>query len=67
MTCQRCGGEGLEEYIEYHPYGSTVAGEHLMEPCPECFERGICPRCDEKDAFVSDETGEQCGHCGWRV
>lgn len=63
MTCKSCGGEGASPHIE----DSEHRFEITEEPCPSCYERGICPACDEKDAFVSDETGEQCGHCGWRA
>jgi DnaJ-class molecular chaperone len=63
MACKSCGGEGSSPHIEDDEHHFEIT----EEPCPECFERGICPRCDNADAFVSDETGEQCGHCGWRV
>ena len=55
-ACSECDGIGELEFpfIEYHPYGSTVAGEQLYnaEECPECEGRGY---------FLDDTSCVVCG------
>ncbi len=69
MTCKSCGGDGSSQHIE----DSEHRFEITEEPCPACFEQGICPHCDAKDAFVVESehyagiTSEHCGYCGWRA
>ena len=71
--CHTCKGEGAL----YYTYDPSPAGVSLApgsmedcDPCPDCVERGICPRCGEQvwdddswDMFPS--TPLVCGLCGW--
>jgi hypothetical protein len=62
--CRRCGGWGEGSEL-YDPSPSGVALPpgyiHLSDPCPECVERGLCPRCG---ASGLPEDGP-CAACGW--
>ena len=56
--CEACDGTGTveHEFTEWHPYGDTVAPEHLVEEldCDECLGKG----------YFLDERGKACVICG---
>lgn len=63
--CYAQGGHGGQEnvgernYPIYQPY---------WDPCPACYERGVCPRCGSEsfieEMFVEDDS-PKCPNCGW--
>jgi len=69
--CKNCGGWG-GFYGEYDPSpaGVSLSPGHMTEfdPCPECMEEGICPRCGEKVwdwNEVAEDAQGPCSNCGW--
>ena len=67
--CKYCGGWG-GSYSTYDPSPSGVSlGSGYMidiDPCPECCEKGNCPRCGEHILDpVETEDWENCPHCGF--
>ena len=69
--CGHCDGWGGSEY-QYDPSPAGVAlGSCFMtdfEPCPECYEKGTCPRCggemgEDQDLLDGDTP---CRHCGFK-
>ena len=71
--CRVCGGNG-GSVSHYDPSSSgiSLAAGYLIEyePCHECSEKGICPRCG-LDGLTSEERGDEstgdgpCTICGW--
>ena len=59
--CRTCMGWGaLYSGIEY--------GKPVVDPCPDCSDKGRCPRCghqiySEPSDWDDDTT---CPECGWR-
>ena len=69
--CQKCGGAGYT-YYEYDPSPAGVAlSPGTMtdaDPCPDCIEKGKCPRCGKVVFSIEDwDDGEPviCPECGW--
>ena len=54
--CDTCQGTGTQEveFTEYHPYGDTVAPEHLVDivDCEECGGKGY---------FLDEDSCVVCG------
>jgi len=70
--CRKCHGEGFTWYT----YDPSPAGVSLSpgsmedcDPCPDCIEKGLCPRCGQKvwDGIDDWENNEpvMCPLCGW--
>lgn len=59
--CRQCDGWGGK------PYGGSYWEPPDFDDCPNCMEKGICPRCGGSIATEEDpdDIKEQCGHCGW--
>lgn len=71
--CQHCGGTGGYSSPGCSvPYGSTwVSLPDDYDPCPKCWEEGICPRCGEEmipheQVEEGWEIPEVCPHCQWQ-
>lgn len=67
MVCKTCNGTGgIDSVINGAPYGS---GHYWPmdygEPCPDCVEMGICPRCETEMKEVDDSGSYRCPKCGW--
>jgi hypothetical protein len=66
--CRNCGGYG-NHYSHYDPSPSGVglSSGYMVDadPCQQCSDRGICPRCAD-DGFDA-ETGDHCEECGWTI
>ena len=65
--CRSCNGWGGRSY-RYDPSPSGVALSpgwmEDFEPCPDCAEKGLCPRCMK--ATMPEDGGEgPCPACGW--
>ena len=62
-VCMKCGGLGGFEYM----FKPAPGPGYLMdfEPCPECSDKGICPRCgtENYEEWVQDEV--PCPVCSW--
>lgn len=68
--CQHCGGWGGSVYsYDPSPAGVSLSSGCMYdwEPCPECLEKGICPRCgtqhDPDSEWWAEPSG--CPSCGW--
>lgn len=71
--CEECGGWGGHvSYYDPSPSGIGLSPGYMMDydPCAECLEQDICPRCGFKtpDIFVEGEYEDyyQCPKCGWK-
>lgn len=65
--CEHCEGWGQFCYsYDPSPAGVSLAPGKLTDcdPCPECAEKGRCPRCGS--VAVSPE-GDECFRCGWNL
>lgn len=69
-TCKGVGGwvDTFDPSPAGVPLGAGVM--HDCDPCPDCVERGICPRCGQPgltdEERGDDSTGEgPCKQCGW--
>ena len=54
-TCAARGGAHLRD---------LVTGLDSFEGCHECFEVGLCPRCNSA-LHPSSTAGHVCPRCGW--
>lgn len=63
MPCTRCHGTGWIEADTVVPYGDTWVTWLGMESCPDCRDRGLCPRCGAE--IVRQGRGYQCPACEW--
>lgn len=68
--CKKCDGWGGF----YSTYNPSLSGVSLgygyftdFNPCQDCYDKGICPRCGEKVFSNEDlENGDViCSKCGW--
>jgi hypothetical protein len=62
--CRSCNGNGrITESYDPSPDGVSMGSGSLSltDPCSDCTEVGICPRCG-RDAFFGEGP---CMHCGW--
>ena len=66
--CTRCEGAGVLEYDDDpSPTGVSLAPGTMRftDPCPQCVEYDLCPRCGgDLDELTGDEA-LTCPHCGW--
>ena len=66
MTCRTCGGTGgITSTINGAPYGAGYWPMDYGEPCPDCVEMGICPKCDSRMVFDVDSGAYRCPVCGY--
>jgi hypothetical protein len=68
--CQACRGHG-GGVIAYDPSPAGVSLSqgcmYDFEPCPECYDKGICPRCAKPMvANMDEDLPANCPHCGWK-
>ena len=69
--CRKCHGEGFTWYTyDPSPAGVALSPGYLedYDPCPDCVEKGICPRCGEQVwTAESWDSGDPviCPRCGW--
>lgn len=69
--CRNCEGWGGHYgSFDPSPAGVSLSSGSLVEvdPCPECVEKSVCPRCgvkDEAHVLTGDEF-ENCTQCDWR-
>lgn len=66
--CTTCEGWGIFEFsYDPSPAGVSLGSGSMRdaEPCTDCYELGVCPRCG--GAFPQDllEEGTPCPHCGF--
>ena len=64
--CTTCNGVGGSIYYYDPSPGGISLGAGWMEdmnPCPDCIEQGLCPRCGKE--FDQDSEEATCPHCGW--
>jgi len=63
--CRRCKGWGYF-YSKYDPSppGVSLGYGYMidMDPCPDCLEKGVCPRCG---GAGMEELEQPCPTCGW--
>jgi DnaJ-class molecular chaperone len=67
MTCKKCNGSGGIGYYENQsPLGSGLNWPMYMEDvCPECVEKGICPKCDKAMKYSEKHDAYFCPVHGW--
>ena len=69
--CRTCNGEGFIWYTyDPSPAGVSLAPGSMedCDPCPDCVEKGICPRCGEQvwtEEAWDDTEPVVCPLCGW--
>lgn len=64
--CQTCGGRGGHSYrYDPSPRGVSLSPGYMedWEPCPDCVENGVCPRCRTELKEYSDQW--RCSRCEW--
>ena len=70
MYCRKCGGHG-GRVVRYDPSprGVSLAPGYMEEfdECPDCFAKGICPRCGTKLIEESEKYVDwyRCPKCEW--
>lgn len=56
-------------YYDPSPAGVSLGGGWMedADPCPDCIEQGLCPRCGRKCSFepAGDNDTLSCPHCEW--
>lgn len=67
MVCKKCNGTGgISTMINAAPYGS---GHYWPmedgEPCPDCVEKEICPKCDIQMDLNQIDYTLKCPKCGY--
>ena len=66
MVCRTCGGTGgITSTKNGAHYGAGYWAMDYGEPCPDCVEIGICPRCETEMKEVDDSGSYCCPKCGW--
>lgn len=69
--CETCNAEGGIGYdYDPSPAGLSLGSGHMTDydPCPDCVEKGICPRYGKEVWTEEDwESGDPviCPGCGW--
>jgi ribosomal protein L37E len=66
--CRTCKGQGgTYSYYDPSPAGVSLAAGQMedFEPCSECVEKDICPRCGEKSTIDWDADKQVCSVCGF--
>lgn len=67
VHCPTCHGWGVV-YTEgdWVPYGSTqIQTPGGNDPCPQCAEAGLCPRCMQPVRVSEEFPFFTCIHCGY--
>jgi hypothetical protein len=59
--CQCCNARGFT----FGP-GEPWFGGTDFDPCPDCAEKNLCPRCRKSLGENFDWDNPICPHCGWR-
>ena len=62
INCEGWGGHAAREFRGM--YGMSAAYEDTFDTCPECVDKGKCPRCSTENALNEDGEGP-CPNCGW--
>jgi hypothetical protein len=66
MTCKTCNGTGgITSTINGAPHGAGYWSMDYEEPCPDCVEKEICPKCDSKMIYDEDTATDRCQVCGY--
>jgi hypothetical protein len=69
--CQHCNGEGvITTYEDPSPPGVALGSGFYRfdDPCEQCTEKGLCPRCGSVAWHIVDPTEIPeipCTTCGW--
>ena len=65
MVCKTCEGTGgITSTINGALFGAGYWPMDYGEPCPDCVEKGLCPRCETKMNELDSGT-YRCLKCGW--
>jgi hypothetical protein len=70
--CPKCHGAGQYSYEDDpSPAGvSLSSGSYTYtEPCEECVECGVCPRCGKESLWAAEEDEPDniyCTSCSWK-
>lgn len=62
--CCKCGGRGGFSFYE-DVVGDGGPRMPTYDPCPECSEKGVCPRCGKEVPEDWYEAEQPCPHCKW--
>lgn len=69
--CRTCKGYGKFDFTENGaPHGEGFWAMPMSEPCEDCTDLGVCPRCGQ-DGLTSEDRGDKdtgsgpCKFCGW--
>lgn len=68
MTCQRCNGTGWLFYEDDpSPAGVSLSPGMMtfIDPCPDCMEKGICPKCGGVLGEADDDGNCKCTACDY--
>ena len=67
MECRTCHGTGQVTYsVNQSPLGSGEYWPMMMyDPCPNCIEKGKCPKCGYYNGFENQDSPLKCVKCGW--
>lgn len=72
MTCPKCRGTGFIAYKDDpSAAGVSLSPGYMIgtDPCPDCYEKSICPMCGQKLPITADWTTHDCSTdscpCGW--
>lgn len=57
--CRKCDGVGFIEY------SGTYWEPPDVDCCPDCTDKGVCPRCGKQAWSETDCVDFPCRHCGW--
>ena len=68
--CPTCEGHGGHWYsFDPSPSGISLAAGTMedFDACPDCLEKGVCPRCGQEVWTADDWDGNPvtCPLCGW--
>jgi len=71
--CKKCNGwGGFWSQYDPSPAGIALAPGYMLdfEPCDQCIEEGICPRCGQTSSLIEldVEDGDDiiCPNCNWK-
>lgn len=66
MTCETCNGTGgIGHYENGAPFGGGNWPMWIADSCPNCVEKGICPRCDKEMFLDKNKVCYVCHNCGY--
>jgi hypothetical protein len=66
--CRTCSGVGgFHSTYDPSPAGVSLAPGTMddFDPCTQCVDEGICPRCGKKVWNVDEDEIGVCSNCGW--